>query len=76
MVSNSVDQNNGQWIKVGSLIVHLPSLGKGFQGTERYRQEIWDYIQYREGLVKWPMTNEGMRSTYRNGMETLDERKN
>jgi len=62
MVSNSVDQNNGQWIKVGSLIVHLPSLGKGFQGTERYRQDIWDYIQYREGLVTWPSMNEKMRS--------------
>jgi hypothetical protein len=76
MVSNSMDQNNEHWIKAGSLMIDLPSMGKGFQETEKYRQDIWDYIQYRERLAKWPMTNEGMRSTYRNGMEKLDERKN
>jgi hypothetical protein len=69
MVSNSMDQNNGRWMKSGSLIVDLPSMQKGFQEPERYRQDIWDYIQYRESLVKWPMTNEGMRSIHqkRNG---------
>jgi hypothetical protein len=76
MVSNSIDRNNEHWIKAGSLTIDLPSMGKGFQEPERYRQDIWDYIQYRESLVKWPMTNEEMRSTYRNGMEKLDERKN
>ena len=76
MVSNSMDQNNEHWIKAGSLMIDLARMGKDFQETERYPQEIWDYIQYRESLAKWPITNEGMMSTYRNGMEKLDERKN
>jgi len=57
MFSNSADQNNGQWIKSGSLILDLSSLEKGFQQEERSRKEIWDYIQYRESLLKWPSTN-------------------
>jgi hypothetical protein len=51
MVSNSIDQNNGHWIRSGSLIVDLPGMQKGLQEPEKYRQEIWDYIQYRESLV-------------------------
>ncbi len=27
-------------------------------GVKRYRQEIWEYIQYRESLVKWPSINQ------------------
>jgi len=57
MVSHSIDQNNGQWITSGGLIVDLPSMQKGFQELERYRQEIWDYIQYRESLLRWPSSN-------------------
>jgi hypothetical protein len=76
MVSNSIDQKNEHWIKAGSLMIDYPSMGKGFQETGRYRRDIWDYIQYRESLVKWPMKNEGMKSTYRNRMEKWDERKN
>jgi hypothetical protein len=48
---------NGRWIKVGDLIVDLSSLEKGFQKEERSRKEIWDYIQYRESLLKWPSSN-------------------
>jgi len=28
MVSNSMDQNNEHWIKAGSLMIDLPSMGK------------------------------------------------
>lgn len=76
MVSHSVDPKNEPWIKTGNLVVHLPSMEKGFREIERYRQEIWDSIQYRESLVKWSMTNEEMRAKYKNGTEPLDERKN
>ena len=51
------DLNNKQLIKVGDLIVDLSSLEKGFQKEERSRKEIWDYIQYRESLLKWPSNN-------------------
>lgn len=61
MVSNSVDQNNERCIKAGGLIVDLPSMRTGFQNIERYHQDIWDYIQYRESLVMWPSMNEDMR---------------
>jgi hypothetical protein len=34
----------------------------GFQKEEkRYRQEIWDYIQYRESLVRWPLMKEKIK---------------
>jgi hypothetical protein len=49
------------------LVMDLSSLDKRFREMEPYRQEIWDYLHYRESLVKWPMTNGGMRFTYRNG---------
>jgi len=53
---NQTDQN---LIKSGNLIVDLSSLQNGFQkDVKRYRQEIWDYIQYRESLVRWPLANE------------------
>jgi hypothetical protein len=68
MVSHSVDQNHERWIKAGGLIVDLPSMGKGFQDIERCHQDIWDYIQYRESLVKWPLINEGVRESGNVGM--------
>jgi len=34
---------------------------KGFQETKRRQQEIWDYIQYRESLLKWPSNKEETR---------------
>jgi hypothetical protein len=68
MVSNSIDQNNGHWIGAGGLIVNLPSMGKGFREPEKYHREIWDYIQYRESLVKWPLINEGVRESGNVGM--------
>ena len=52
---------NGRWIKVGDLIVDLSSMEKGFQDEEKRRQEIWDYIPYRETLLKWPCANEDAR---------------
>ncbi len=52
---------NGRWVKVGDLIVDLSSMEKGFQDGEKRRQEIWDYIQYRENLLKWPCANEDAR---------------
>lgn len=30
-------------------------------GVKRYRREIWDYLQYRESLVKWPSMNEQIK---------------
>lgn len=34
----------------------------GFQKEEkRYRQEIWDYIQYRESLARWPLMKEKIK---------------
>jgi hypothetical protein len=56
-----VQFTNGRWIKVGDLIVDLFSFEKGFQKEERSRKEIWDYIQYRESLLKWPSNREEAR---------------
>jgi len=51
-----------RWIKSGDLIVDLSSFENGFQKKEkRYCQEIWDYIRFRESLVKWPFTNEKIK---------------
>ncbi|MBM4278514.1 MAG: hypothetical protein FJ130_11650 [Deltaproteobacteria bacterium] len=36
-------------------------LGIISNGVKRCRQEIWDYIEYRESLVKWPPMNEQIR---------------
>ena len=52
---------NEKWTKAGSLMIDLGSFENGFRvhlERERYRKEIWDYIQYREGLLKWPPMNE------------------
>jgi hypothetical protein len=40
---------------------------KGFQEIERYRRDIWDYIQYRESLVAWPSMNEKMKLSAHKG---------
>jgi hypothetical protein len=61
MDHNSVCFIEGRWIKVGDLVVELSSLEKGFQQEERSRKEIWDYIQYRESLLKWPSNKEEAR---------------
>jgi len=56
------DQTNQRLIKSGDLIVDLSSLQNEFQKeVKRYRQEIWDYIQYRESLARWPLANEKIR---------------
>jgi len=57
MNHDSVYFIGGRWIRIGDLIVDSSSLEKGFQQEERSRKEIWDYIQYRESLLKWPSHN-------------------
>jgi len=62
MDEDLLNQTNPKWIKSGDLIVDLSSFQNEFQKEEkRYRQEIWDYIQYREGLVRWPLMNEKIK---------------
>jgi GTP-binding protein EngB required for normal cell division len=62
MDKDLLNQTDQKWIKSGDLIVDLPSFQNGFQKEEkRYRQEIWDYIQYRESLVRWPLMNEKIK---------------
>jgi len=62
MEDDFLNQTNQNWIKSGDIIVDLPSLENGFQkDKKRYQQEIWDYIQYRESLVRWPLTNEKIK---------------
>ena len=62
MGKDLLNQTNKKWIKSGDLMVDLSSFQNGFQKEEkRYRQEIWDYIQYREGLVRWPLMNEKIK---------------
>jgi len=59
MDNDLINQTDQNLIKSGNLIVDLSSLQNGFQkDVKRYRQEIWDYIQYRESLVRWPLANE------------------
>jgi hypothetical protein len=70
MDEDLLNQTNKKWIKSGDLIVDLSSFQNGFQKEEkRYRQEIWDYIQYRESLVRWPLMNEKIKMglSYNNG---------
>jgi len=51
-MDKNLDQNNPKLARSGNLLVDLESMEKGFFEVKRYRQEIWDYIEYREGLVK------------------------
>ena len=62
MDADILNQINEKWMKSGDLIIDLFSFQNGFQKEmKRYRQEIWDYIQYRENLVRWPMANEKIK---------------
>jgi hypothetical protein len=61
MISHSNPHNNERWEKANHLFIGLSSMEEGFLQRNRYRQEIWDYIQYRESLVKWPSINEALR---------------
>jgi hypothetical protein len=62
MDENLLNQTDQKWVKSGDLMVDLSSFQNGFQKEEkRYRQEIWDYIQYRESLVRWPLMNEKIK---------------
>lgn len=54
-------QNTKDWAMAGNLLVDLSSMEKGFFEVKRYRQEVWEYIEYRESLVKWPPMNERIR---------------
>lgn len=59
MNKDRTDPTDQTLIKSGDLVVDVSSLQNGFQKeVKKYRQEIWDYIQYRESLVKWPVANE------------------
>ncbi len=62
MDEDLLNQTNRKWVKSGDLIVDLSSFENVFQKEEkRYRQEIWEYVQYRESLVRWPLMNEKMK---------------
>jgi len=54
MDNHLFDQSNQRLIKSGDLIIDLYNLEKGFLEAQRHRQEILDYIQYRESLLVWP----------------------
>ncbi len=61
MDDNLIDRADEKWTKAGNLLVDLPGFKSGFHlrlEREKYRKEIWDYIQYRESLLKWPPVNE------------------
>jgi hypothetical protein len=61
MIFYSDFQDNEHWIKANHLLIDPSSMDEGFLQKKRYRQEIWDYVLYREGLVKWPSVNEKIR---------------
>jgi len=48
-----------KWTRVGNLIVDLCSLEKGFLEMEKHRQQIWEYLKYRESLIMWPSSKCG-----------------
>lgn len=62
MDKDLLNQTDQKWMKSGDLMVDVSSLGNGFQKEgKRNRQEIWESIQYRESLVKWPLANEKIK---------------
>ena len=62
MDKDLLNQTDQKWMKSGDLIVDVSSFENGFRKEEkRYRQEIWDYIQCRESLVRWPLMNEKIK---------------
>jgi hypothetical protein len=61
MDDSSIDCTNDKWAKAGSLLLDFSTFESGFHvrlEREKYRKEIWDYLQYRESLLRWPSTNE------------------
>jgi hypothetical protein len=61
---NPVRNSNGALNPSGIILKLNPTAeqwGIISNGVKRYRQEIWDYIEYREGLVKWPSMNEQIK---------------
>jgi hypothetical protein len=62
MDKDLMNQTDLKWIKSVDLLVNLPSLQNGIKKEAiKYRQEIWDCIQYRESLVRWPLANEKIK---------------
>jgi hypothetical protein len=62
MDEDLLNQLNQKLIKSGDFVVDLSSFENGFEKEKKeYRQEIWDYVQYRESLVKWPPANEKIK---------------
>ena len=67
---------NQNLIKSGDILVDLSSFKNGFYKDEKgYRQDIWEYIQYRESLVKWPSVNEKIRMGMNHATILMDNRK-
>jgi hypothetical protein len=60
-MDKNLDQNNPKLVRSGNLMVDLSSMEKGLLEKKRYRQEVCEYIEYREGLVKWPSMNEQIK---------------
>jgi len=56
-----LDQDNPKLVRSDSLIVDLSSMEEGLLEKKRYQQEVWEYIEYRENLIKWPRLNEQIR---------------
>ncbi len=62
MDDDLMNQSNQPLIKSGHLIVDVSSSENGFEKEKKkYRQEMWDYVQYRESLVRWPPANEKIK---------------
>jgi len=60
MDDDCIDGPGERWKRVGNLIVDLCSLEKGFREMEKHRQEIWNYVTYRESLIMWPSSKCGL----------------
>ena len=61
---NPVRNSNGALNPAGIILKRNPAAvqwGSISNGVKRYRQEVWEYIEYRESLVKWPPMNEQIR---------------
>ena len=61
---NPVRNSNGALNPAGIILKRNPAAeqwGSISNGVKRYRQEIWDYIEYRESLIKWPSMNEHIK---------------
>ena len=61
MISHSDSRDNERWTKANHLLIDLFSMEEGFVQKERDQQEIWEYVCYRESLVRWPSVNEKIR---------------